>query len=133
MNKLDVYKNVDTILNINNEVEQPKKQVEPKIINPYKKGQRLYERHFFEDIYKVNINNEVKQSKKPVEHKIIYPIYPYKKGQKLYEKHFFEDIYKVNNINTHTGIIVLEIYEKYIKLIGDYLIDLTIKEDLKTV
>ena len=85
MNKTEIYKKLDTILNINNEVEHPKKQVEPKII------------------------------------------YPYKKGQKLYEKHFFEDIYKVNNINTHTGIIVLEKYEKYIKLIGDYLIDLTIK------
>ena len=87
MNKTEIYKKKDAILNINNEVEQPKKQVEPKIIYPY----------------------------------------PYKKGQKLYEKHFFEDIYKVNNINTHTGIIVLEKYEKYIKLIGDYLIDLTIK------
>ena len=31
MNKTEIYKKLDTILNINNEVEQPKKQVEPKI------------------------------------------------------------------------------------------------------
>lgn len=51
MNKTEIYKKLDTILNINNEVEQPKKQVEPKIIYPYKKGQKLYEKHFFEDIF----------------------------------------------------------------------------------
>ena len=50
--------------------------------------------------------------------------FPYKKGQKLYEKHFFEDIYECNNINTHYSIPILEEYEAYLKIIGDYLIQL---------
>ena len=55
--------------------------------------------------------------------------FSYKKGQKLYETHFFEDLYKPNNINTHYGIDILEEYEAYITIIGNYLIQ-TIKSNI---
>lgn len=45
MNKLDVYKNVDTILNVDNGNHET---------FLYKKCKKLYKNHFFEDIYEVN-------------------------------------------------------------------------------
>lgn len=39
-------------------------------------------------------------------------------------KTIFLKIYEVNKINTHYGIQILEEYEKHIKVIGDYLIQI---------